>query len=137
MIVRQGKEEDVPHLKRMIKALAKDEQIDPPTLCVGMFIVALEGEDIIGMLMIEPAINGAVLISDMYVDAAYRRRGVGRRLVKRAVHAVASSDKSLRIGLSVMPGNAAAMQLYLGLGFRRVGTCERGYHVLERLAFDL
>ncbi len=59
-------------------------------------------------------------IQDLYVAAAYRRQGIGRTLMSRALEICARSlFKHAFIG--VAPDNAAAITLYERCGFQKVG----------------
>ena len=75
----------------------------------------------------------ATLIS-VYLDAAHRRSGLGRRLVETAIaHARDSSVRVLH--LSVTVGNQAARRLYAELGFRGYGIEHRALWV-DGVFFD-
>lgn len=60
------------------------------------------------------------LIRDLYVDPAYRRRGIGRALLGH-VAGVARVAGALRLSLQTETVNAAALHLYASCGFRSVG----------------
>ena len=55
----------------------------------------------------------------MWVADAYRRQGVGRRLLAAAEAAALSSGVDY-ISLTVLGDNAAGLALYEGLGYREV-----------------
>ncbi len=56
-------------------------------------------------------------IGDIVVDSGARRHGIGRALM-RAAQDWASGSGAATVVLNVHPGNAAAHELYRGLGFR-------------------
>jgi ribosomal-protein-alanine N-acetyltransferase len=69
---------------------------------------------------------GEAHILNLCVHEAYRRRGVGRRLLSSLVERAAAAGMSEAF-LEVRPSNAAAIRLYLAMGFQQVGT-RRGYY---------
>jgi GNAT superfamily N-acetyltransferase len=64
--------------------------------------------------------DGTVELISMWVDPAYRGRGLGRRLVEQ-VAAWAWDHAARRLALWVTEGNAAAIELYTRCGFRALG----------------
>ena len=62
----------------------------------------------------------------LMVDAAYRRRGVGRALLAAAVE-WARATEIRKLELHVFPWNEAAIALYEGFGFVREGYRTRHY----------
>jgi RimJ/RimL family protein N-acetyltransferase len=56
----------------------------------------------------------------LLVDAAYRRRGIGRRLLEEAV-GWARTSGILKLELHVFPWNEPAIALYEAFGFEREG----------------
>ena len=56
----------------------------------------------------------------LMVDAAYRRRGIGRRLLEEAV-GWARTSGVLKLELHVFPWNEPALNLYDAFGFEREG----------------
>lgn len=60
-------------------------------------------------------------LGNLAVAEEWRRRGLGRLLVRRALEAVRGSESGGRLVLEVRESNEAAMRLYRGLGFRVLG----------------
>ncbi len=87
------------------------------------FLVATIKGNVVGYAVVDrwPDHNHLVSIA---VRSDARRQGIGRRLLV-ALRAGLEVDKPLR--LEVRRSNAAAMGLYLGNGFRRIGEVE-GYY---------
>lgn len=69
---------------------------------------------------------GEAHILNLCVAAAYRCRGLGRRLLEYLLDRGAAAGMAEAF-LEVRPSNAAAIRLYLSLGFEQVGT-RRGYY---------
>lgn len=61
-----------------------------------------------------------IYIDSLYVDPAYRNRGIASALVKGIEERFKEKQKPL--GLLVEPENQAAYRAYLHLGFRQVGV---------------
>jgi ribosomal-protein-alanine N-acetyltransferase len=84
----------------------------------------------------EPAEAAGFIVSRLAADEAEiltlgvrkdrQRHGIGRRLVE-AMGRAAKKAEARRLFLEVGQGNAAALALYEGLGFREVGR-RRGYY---------
>jgi ribosomal-protein-alanine N-acetyltransferase len=66
-------------------------------------------------------------VTNMGVDAAHRRRGIGRALLLGLVHA-AAAEAIDAITLEVRPSNVAAIALYEEFGFYVTGR-RKGYYV--------
>lgn len=66
------------------------------------------------------------LIEHAYVAEAYRRLGIGRIMLSRALEICARSLFK-HVMLSVLPGNAPAQALYRGFGFHPIGQIT-GYY---------
>lgn len=69
---------------------------------------------------------GEAHILNLCMDGAYRSRGLGRRLLEYLLERGAAAGMAEAF-LEVRPSNAAAIRLYLSLGFEQVGT-RRGYY---------
>lgn len=95
----------------------------------GEVFVARAAEDgtpeIVGYLCLW-LIAGEVHITNVAVDPARRRRGVGSRLVRFALE-WARHQRAERASLEVRASNHAAQNLYRQFGFRVVGTRRHYY----------
>ncbi|HNQ31306.1 MAG TPA: GNAT family N-acetyltransferase [Candidatus Woesebacteria bacterium] len=60
---------------------------------------------------------GIFEISSIVVDIAYRRKGIGKMLLKRIIQELLSKSDCHTIYLTVFPGNTSALMLYLSEGF--------------------
>ena len=69
-----------------------------------------------------PEEPGVVFVVSVFVDAAHRGRGVGRRLMTALIHRVTESADATVLRLRVNDTNAPAIALYESLGFAVVGA---------------
>ncbi len=91
-------------------------------------LVATASRRVIGWAALSPVSSRAVYVgvaeTSVYVDAAWRGKGVGCALLE----AVIKGSESLGIWTlqaSIFPENTASLSLHQALGFRVVGTRER------------
>jgi ribosomal protein S18 acetylase RimI-like enzyme len=86
---------------------------------------AFEGEELLGTVALEfaakPKTRHKALVIGMYVRPAARGAGAGRALLKAAIEHARSMDSLLLLTLTVTEGNAAAISLYRGVGFKEYG----------------
>jgi ribosomal protein S18 acetylase RimI-like enzyme len=85
-------------------------------------LLACEGHDILGSAygLLDPARRDAGRVGGMWVDPAWRRRGVGRALLQEVM--VWGRSRGLRrLGLWAPDHNPAAIALYSRAGFRTTG----------------
>jgi [ribosomal protein S18]-alanine N-acetyltransferase len=85
--------------------------------CADTFLVAVSQGALVGYAVVDHWSEGEHLVS-IAVDEAWRRKGVGQRLLSGLV-AKLGSGKLLR--LEVRRGNAPAVLFYLKNGFKEVG----------------
>lgn len=71
-------------------------------------------------LMSSP-VSGRYLIANVAVHPDFRRRGIGRALMERAIETVVQK-RGRAVLLQVRDDNHEAIRLYQSLGFKRVGT---------------
>ena len=67
----------------------------------------------------------------LYVHPNYRRKGIGRRLLKEIVERAKQEDYHLMLGL-IDSNNVASIQLHISQGFTHSGTIEQAGYKFER-----
>lgn len=97
------------------------------TFMPGLSAVCEVDGQVAGFLISSMLIDGSVLVLDIAVRKAYRRTGVGSRMLKYLIGKCAAAGKR-QIVLAVTATNTAAIELYRKTGFRQVATFEQ--HVL-------
>jgi ribosomal protein S18 acetylase RimI-like enzyme len=86
-------------------------------------LLAIQGDRAIAHIGVL-AVGEIGLIQGVYVSPDFRRRGIGRTLMGRAVEICARSF-FMHVILSTEPGNVAAQGLYAELGFAKIGELTR------------
>jgi RimJ/RimL family protein N-acetyltransferase len=89
-----------------------------------VILLALDGDEVVGALDLwggERADDGHAGRLGMSVAQAWRRRGVGERLLRAAIDEARGWPGFCRIELEVAPWNAPAVALYERLGFLHEG----------------
>ena len=90
-----------------------------------VYLVAVEAGAVLGYGGMRSA-AGEFYFDNIAVDPVYRRRGVGRKLV-RAMADCAKEAGGLFVSLEVRASNLPAIELYRGLGFEEAGR-RRGFY---------
>ncbi|HXG53003.1 MAG TPA: ribosomal protein S18-alanine N-acetyltransferase [candidate division Zixibacteria bacterium] len=88
-------------------------------------LLAVAGERIVGYVIFW-LLPDEVDVHNLAVHTAYRRRGIGRRLLQQVI-GQARGRGSSRVTLEVRRSNTAAQRLYESLGFRITGV-RRAYY---------
>lgn len=78
--------------------------------------VAATGERMVGFLVSRQTADGEREILNLAVDPDFRRQGIARRLLERALSSAAGEWF-----LEMRQSNEAARNLYLSMGFQQVG----------------
>ncbi len=73
----------------------------------------------------------------VYVDPAYRGRGIGSQLFRKALEAIQKNKEILKIQLMVNSEQQAAVALYKSMGFETVGRLSKEIKVGERYYDEL
>ncbi len=106
------------------------------SLClVAEDLLATEGQNVVGALVIWIIVDEAH-IATIAVHPGYRHRGIGRRLLAEGLLQAAERGavKSL---LEVRAGNAEALHLYYGFGYKAVGLRPNYYQAEQEDALLL
>jgi GNAT superfamily N-acetyltransferase len=91
-----------------------------------ILFLACEGERVLGSTygLLDRERSEAGRVGGMWVDPAWRRRGIGRALLQEVFH-WARERKLTRLGLWAPAHSPAAISLYSQAGFRETGTRRR------------
>ena len=93
--------------------------------------VAMDGDKPIGFTQLYPKYSSARavknwILNDLFVDAAYRKKGIGAKLIDQAAN-FAKTSGSQFIQLETAVDNYTAQSLYEGLGFVKQSPDEEYY----------
>lgn len=139
MTIRPLKKKDYPEVRRIYSAgldtgiasfetkVPKWKKWDKKFLKPCRF-VAIKDNKIIGWCALSPVskrkVYRGVAENTIYMDAAFRRQGLGRRLLEHLI--VASEAKGFwTLQASIFPENQSSINLHLNCGFKKVGQRER------------
>jgi phosphinothricin acetyltransferase len=90
--------------------------------------VALHNDRVVGWVAVssvsDRCVYGGVVENSVYVDDAFRGRGIGRRLLERLVESTESAG-IWTIQTGIFPENEASVELHRRVGFEIVGTRKR------------
>jgi RimJ/RimL family protein N-acetyltransferase len=75
------------------------------------------------------------LVWGVYVAPAFRKRGVGRRLLRAALDHAAAMSGLRQVSLGVNANNSASIALYKSLGFEPYGV-EKGFMMVDGILHD-
>ena len=101
---------------------------------------AVDGDEVLGFYILHPNAVGRcahVANASYGVKEGCRGRGIGRRLVQ---HSLEQAKAHGFVGLqfnAVVETNTVAIGLYKQLGFRHVGTIQKGYHAKDGSLRDI
>ena len=101
-------------------------ELDNP---LSLWLVAVEGEKVLGYVGSQTVMGEADMMN-LAVDSAFRRNGIGRRLVEALIHRLCE-NKVYSLSLEVRVSNEMAIKLYKSLGFQQVG-CRPNYYRMPK-----
>lgn len=101
-------------------------EIDNEPISESLVVIHPPDDRIIGYVIIW-MVRDVVQISNVAVDPAYRRKGVGEQVMRRVLHRK-RREGFRRAFLEVRPSNTTAVKLYEKLGFTVVGKRPHYYH---------
>ena len=114
--LRGGCEGDLAAVARIQAASPEAAQWEVRDYLAYDFVVAVSGDRIAGFAVARPLTEGEGELLNLAVDPAFRRRGIGQRLV-----AELTSSYTGTLWLEVRESNEAARKLYRTLGFCDAG----------------
>ena len=88
-----------------------------------VFVAETSG-NIVGYIILENVFNEAC-VSSVAVDERFRKRGIGKELLDRAL----GESKATSVYLEVNERNAPAIALYASCGFEKIGERKKYYGV--------
>lgn len=129
---RLALETENARLDRALLARGVRAVLERPDL--GFYLVAVAGDRVVGQLMItyewSDWRNGHIWwLQSVYVEEAFRRRGVFRRLYRRTEELASQAEQVVGLRLYVEKSNRGARETY-----ERLGMSTSHYHVLEMMS---
>ena len=132
--IEPATERDVPVILRMIKALAEYERLSHAVVATeaglraALFgprpaaevVIGYAGDEPAGFAVFFPSFSTflgkpGLYLEDLFVEPRWRRRGLGRKLLKY-VAGVAAARGCGRLEWAVLDWNEPAIEFYLGIG---------------------
>lgn len=120
--LRPGSRDDLPAIAQIQAASPEASQWDVPEYLKYDLLVALCDERVAGFAVARRLAEGESELLNLAVHPAFRRRGVGRRLVE----ALTAGHPGM-LWLEVRESNLVARKFYKSLGFCDAG-CRPGYY---------
>ena len=120
--IRPATPADLSAVARIQARCAEASQWDPADYLQHDFSVALAEDRVAGFLVARKVAAGESEILNLAVDPEYRRRGIGRALIRDLVARHTGS-----VFLEVRESNRAAGEFYESLGFQVVSVRPRYY----------
>lgn len=108
----------------------REEQLRAALALPHFTVYGLKGQDRLLAYVSLSLVPGEVEVLNIATRPEARRRGLARRLLRRALEAVApevASDDGYRAFLEVRVANVPALGLYQSLGFERIGVRKSYY----------
>jgi len=98
----------------------------------GLCFKAVEDDAFVGITIADTQWNGIAIVWELHVDAAYRRRGIGRSLLD-AVEDAARSKGLRMVSIEVQSTNVPALDFYRACGYE-VGAIDAAFYSNDDVA---
>jgi ribosomal-protein-alanine acetyltransferase len=135
--IREGRAEDLEQVAAIQQASPEASQWKPGDYLSHDFLVAVDGRIVAGFAVARPTGPDEMELLNLAVALRFRRRGIGRRLVKAlGIERVDSSAErrnspetqaAFCVFLEVRESNRGAREFYKSLGFQEVSV-RRNYY---------
>ena len=90
----------------------------------GLLLVARDEHAVVGVVLAvyspSAELGRVLVVNDLFVDPAFRRKGVGRALATRLLEEAKAMGID-RVDLEILPSNAVAVAFWKSMGFGTVG----------------
>lgn len=151
LVIRTAVAADLPALQQVYRAASLSNTGDAPLLlarpeflvftgdgiAAGRTLVAVAGPAdsnlVVGFATVAPGQHDGPELEDLFVDPAWRRRGIARQLVQRIVNTARESGHR-RLWVT---GNPHALDFYLAAGFVQVDRIPTELGTGLRMSVDL
>jgi ribosomal-protein-alanine N-acetyltransferase len=120
--LRPGSRDDLPVIAQILAVSPEASQWDVPEYLKYDLLVALCDGRVAGFAVTRRLAEGESELLNLAVDPAFRRRGVGRRMVEAL-----TAGHPGTLWLEVRESNLGARKFYKSLGFCDAG-CRPGYY---------
>jgi ribosomal protein S18 acetylase RimI-like enzyme len=124
-------------VKRPLKAFLHRLKLNDNTWTFGAF----EDDRLVGVVSLVreegPKERHKASIYGMFVDARYRRKGMGRELIRRAIKTARQLRGLRQVRLTVAASNRPALELYGSFGFKIYGRESAALFVGKRYYSEL
>jgi len=136
--LRTFEERDMDEVMEIEKAcfpdpIPRDEFLAFKSKSADSFVVALEGNCVVGYVILEPR-NGQGHLVSIGVDPSYRKKGIGEALLSESIHRYAGKRgimgrvKGKKMYVEVRPSNKASIALARKLLFKETGRVKRRFY---------
>ncbi|HJS97304.1 MAG TPA: GNAT family N-acetyltransferase [Solirubrobacteraceae bacterium] len=105
------------HLRALFEEAEDSAETLDAYIEVGEVLVAIAGDGVVGHLQLVVADAGASEIKNMAVEAAYRGRGIGRRLIDAAIEVTRANGHST-LTVATATADVGNLRFYQLAGFR-------------------
>lgn len=125
-LIRAGGAEDLAEIAAVQRACPEAAQWNPEDYLGYDLRVAMAGERVAGFAVTRVTSPGEIELLNLAVAPAFRRRGLGRRLLENVLRTLKTEPK-ISVFLEVRESNERARNFYKSLNFRELGIRQNYY----------